>query len=138
MLNMDELSALEEKIDKKEHNPVNFAEFLNVNLCEDTDKILTDLDENSILFVCEPKSMSILVSIMKKFGAKIIVEDVMDLIFQGKIDTSVFNENLKETLDNILLENYNKDMVLDKILMFGTTNCLTEIDKKILEKEKPA
>ena len=95
---------------------------------------LCEVETNDFVTYCvmDPFELKRFISFSEITGIEYIIKDITDNVILGK--DVVECQYVYNTLVSIFLENtLTPDMVLDKINMVGVDK-LTEIDKKILEK----
>ena len=124
-----------EEIDKIENfiavgilnNDSKYAEF-KIYSDKIIEALLLRIDEKTEIFLLDEFMLSRIISIATEIGQKLNIEDITNDLFTGKM---LIPKTIKEQIEDYLLNTYDSDDVLDKMLE-GIE--LTNIDKLILQK----
>ncbi len=124
-----------EEIDKIENfiavgilnNDSKYAEF-KIYSDKIIEALLLRIDEKTEIFLLDEFMLSRIISISTEIGYKLTIEDITNDLFTGKM---LIPKTIKEQIEDYLLNTYDSDDVLDKMLE-GIE--LTNIDKLILQK----
>lgn len=125
------LAELEDKFKKNMHVAFDF-----MNLYKNPEERLVEINNTTILMFIGFDVADKFLKMIESLGSFMLLEDISYEIFCGKIDTLKFHENIKPEIEKHIIDEYGVNDVLDKISEKQNIECLTKMDKIILETKK--
>jgi hypothetical protein len=136
LVSVDTQEVVESKLDtlKKTHNMDSSDEFSVANLLEMAVKNSFHIDINdstSIIFTEEGGHFFYFLDVFSMAKVNFVTEDMTNIYSENKLDEFV-TEDMKESLNKVLINTLSVNDVLDKISVSGIDS-LNSVDKMILE-----
>lgn len=134
IVNQEDLTEAENKLENEGVDHVEFIDF-----SEDHEELgkkpMHEISDNVLLVVVDEPTLGRLVSFMLQGGVKTTkISDVTKKVFYGKIEYKGENKKFAKAVERCLMYNFGEDDVFAKMKNLGGPSCLTETDKRIIEK----